>query len=114
MILVDFDYWAFEQLMIVFYSLAGIFATLFFITRIVFYPYVILSANTVCSKAFGEGNTPSYLFFIGIQIITWWYVFFIDLPNGDCYVQVCWWPCSVYIGSGSILSCAWLTDFFGW
>lgn len=46
-----------------------------------FYPYVILSANTVCSKAFGEGNTPSYLFFIGLlvalQFLHWFWFYLI-------------------------------------
>mmetsp|Transcript_1641 Transcript_1641/g.2883 ORF Transcript_1641/g.2883 Transcript_1641/m.2883 type:complete len:406 (+) Transcript_1641:3-1220(+) len=59
----------------------GIFATLFFVTRIVIYPYMVLTANTVCHKAFGEGNTPSYLFFIGLlaalQFLHWFWFYLI-------------------------------------
>lgn len=62
-------------------AMFGIFATLFFVTRIVIYPYMVLTANTVCHKAFGEGNTPSYLFFIGLlaalQFLHWFWFYLI-------------------------------------
>lgn len=50
-------------------AMFGIFASLFFVTRIVIYPLVVYGGNITCSEAFGEGYPTSYLFFITLLLL---------------------------------------------